>query len=495
MLANVIILIKHYYRKCYRSFNHNKNRLYKIKRPQNIIFSFIIIFTFIITPIAYANNRNEKNKTNKIYDTIIIGAGIAGVTAAHQLQQQGYNTLILEARNRIGGRIWSYKDNEHVIDLGASWIEGIQNNPIYKIAEKFNIKTISTDFDHLVIYDSQGKKLSAKQLQYLEQLISKFENALKNREDYYDADTSIKTAFDDFAKEYRLTEAQKELLHFELITMIELDYAADLKHLSLYYFDQDSAFSGDSVIFPHGYVQVLNTMTKDLSILFNQKVINVNYQGNPITIKTQDKTYYAKTVVCTVPLGVLQKNIIHFQPALPARKIEAINKLKMGLLDKVYLRFSEPFWDRNTFDILYMAKDSKRWLNFINLYPITKVPALIAFNSGSTAKKLEKLTDRKIMASVMGVLKKIYGENIPMPISYKITRWANDPYSFGSYSYIPVDSNGSYYKQLAKPVANKLFFAGEATNKKYPSTVHGAYLSSLRVVKQVEKAFAGQHDN
>jgi monoamine oxidase len=100
--------------------------------------------------------------------------------------------------------------------------------------------------------------------------------------------------------------------------------------------------------------------------------------------------------------------------------------------------------------------------------------------------EIESQNDEQIVAGAMAVLRRIYGNNIPTPEGWAITRWMSDPFSFGSYSHIPPGASGADYTELSRPVAQRLFFAGEATHRSYPGTVHGAYLSGLRAAKEIE---------
>ncbi len=97
----------------------------------------------------------------------------------------------------------------------------------------------------------------------------------------------------------------------------------------------------------------------------------------------------------------------------------------------------------------------------------------------------EKLSDNSIVGEAMRILKDMFGNNIPNPSAIFRTKWAEDPYSFGSYSYIPVGASGQDYDMMAEPVANKLFFAGEATHRQFPGQTHGAYLSGMREAERI----------
>jgi monoamine oxidase len=114
-----------------------------------------------------------------------------------------------------------------------------------------------------------------------------------------------------------------------------------------------------------------------------------------------------------------------------------------------------------------------------------KLPILLGFNAAERGNAIEAWTDQQIVSSAMQTLRTLYGTAIPDPVDYQITRWASDPFALGSYSYNAVGSTPSMRKELAKPLANTVFFAGEASEANYFSTAHGAYLSGLRAAQEM----------
>jgi monoamine oxidase len=194
-------------------------------------------------------------------------------------------------------------------------------------------------------------------------------------------------------------------------------------------------------------------------------------------------------VVITVPLGVLKNGGIQFTPALPEEKLSAINALEMGTLNKVYLEFDRVFWNERGDDrvnhITYMDQQKGYWADWLNLYPMTNKPILMAFNAATYGVEVESYSDSEIIAQAMAVLRKLYGNEIPTPINQAITRWHRDPFSYGSYSYLTTAGTAETRGHLAADIDDKLFFAGEATHSQYAASVHGAYLSGQREAKKI----------
>jgi monoamine oxidase len=189
--------------------------------------------------------------------------------------------------------------------------------------------------------------------------------------------------------------------------------------------------------------------------------------------------------VVTFPLGVLKNNGVRFDPPLPAKKQNAIDRLEMGVLNKVYLKFPTVFWDEEEEAISYVGERVGEWCDWLNLAPYINEPVLMAFHGGAKGFTIEEFSDAEIIAGAMKTLRVIYGDAIPEPVGYVITRWGKDPFTFGSYSCIPPFASGADYDALAAPVDDVLYFAGEATNREYPSTVHGAYMSGIAAANEM----------
>jgi len=115
----------------------------------------------------------------------------------------------------------------------------------------------------------------------------------------------------------------------------------------------------------------------------------------------------------------------------------------------------------------------------------------VGFWAGSAARAVEDLAEDRVAARALAVLRRIYGSgNVPEPVGVALTRWGRDPFSYGSYSHVPVGASLADYRRLAEPVAGRLFFAGEATSDVYPATVHGAFLTGVREAERIDRVFS-----
>lgn len=433
-----------------------------------------------------ASDSTEYEIEDKKIKVVVIGAGISGLAAAKMLQEDPrFEVTLLEGRGRIGGRVWTKpRESQSSLDMGASWIHGTRNNPIFDLAEKLSLETVRTDYNNAIVYNGQGQR-DVELLSRLSNFKALFTQELASFIERDNGD-SIQSLVNHVLAEGGQGNASIVDINFLLNTQIEHEFAADVETLSTLALDEGEAFSGQDVIFSDGYGQVVGYLARDLDIKLNQKVLAVDYSDSRVKITTSTSEFFADRVLVTVPLGVLKNEVIEFIPKLPKPKINAINSLGMGTLNKAYLQFPYVFWEQNVHFINYTSNDIKGyWAEWLNLSAYTGEPILLGFNAGEFGSQLEKLSDQEITEQAMGVLRKIYGEDIPTPTDVLITRWGEDSFSFGAYSYLKIGALPTMRETLAQPINGRLFFAGEATSRNYPATVHGAYLSGLREAKRI----------
>lgn len=451
------------------------------KRKFLQFFSSVLMNSIFFNDTPKAANRNQK-------DIIIIGAGISGLAAAKSLKNQGYNVKIIEARNRIGGRLWtSHKWQDMPIDLGASWIHGVNNNPITEIANNLNAKLIITEYDNSINYNWDGKALIKSQDQEIKNLSDEIYSIIENAQNN-DEDVSISKAIENLSKKYHKDSNQHRIINFILNSQIEQEYGGSIDEISTFWYDSDKQFGGDDKLFKDGYNIISDYLANGIEIELENKVKTIDWTDQKIKITSNKKNYFSDKVIMTIPLGVLQKQIIKFTPNLPKEKLAAINNIGMGVLNKCYLRFEKCFWPEDVDWIEYISKNQGEWSEWVSFQNATQMPILLGFNAANYGKKIEKLSDKQIVENAMSVLRRIFGSKIPNPIDYQITRWAMDEYSFGSYSFNKVGYNPKMRDTLASSLNNKLYFAGEACEKEYFGTVHCAFLSGIRAANEVMKA-------
>jgi len=409
---------------------------------------------------------------------VVIGAGIAGLTAARSLQQQGFVTKVIEAQAQIGGRVKTNRSLGIPFDEGASWIHGSERNPIMQLAKEAKADTFFTNDEDIVLFDLTGKTYADQTLLETEAL---FEEALEQVKKSGKLDESFAVVFNRLFPD-RLKD---RLWQYLLSAYLEFDAGGDIKYLSSLYFDEDEKFDGIDLIITNGYDRVTQWLGEGLDIILNNRVLSINYSSETIIVTTNKEKFEANYVVLTVPLGVLKKEQISFIPALPSYKIEAIKSGNMGNVNKFLLVWDDPFWDTNVQYIGYTPEVKGKFNYFLNMNKFTSYNALVTFAFGDYATTTESMTDQEIINQITSHLQSIYSKKIPNPTHMLRTKWGQNSNSFGAYSIPANNTTPQNFDLLAKSVDNKLFFAGEHTNKTYRGTVHGAYLSGMRVAEEI----------
>ena len=409
---------------------------------------------------------------------VIVGAGAAALAAADELQVRGFSDVVLlEARDRVGGRIWTSSLGDGIpVELGATWIHGVQGNPISDIVESNAIATAETDYDNAVLYDHDGRPAEP------------VDPALWGRYmalAYEMPDASLADVFEQFAASHGLSDDDRRLWLYSLASMFSHEFGADISDLSILSYDGPSTLRGGDVVFPRGYSQIVDVLAAGRDIRLDHPVAGIDHSGATVAVTTESgDSFEADRVVVTVPLGVLKANAISFTPELPPAMRDAIAALDMGILNRTCLLFDEPFWDRDTEWIGYAGQRPGQWSETLNLYPYLGRPVLAMFNPGSFGAEIEQHSDAELTSRAVEALKSMFGD-VPEPVDAVSTRWGSDPWTWGSYSYLPAGVEFDTYRDMARPVGDRLFFAGEATHSRFPSTVQGALLSGRRAARQI----------
>ncbi len=409
---------------------------------------------------------------------VIVGAGAAALAAADELQVRGFgNVVLLEARARVGGRIWTSSIGDGIpVELGATWIHGVRGNPVSAIVESNAIATAETDYDNAVLYDHGGRPAEPVDPALWGQYM-----ALA----YEMPEASLADVFEHFAVTHGLSDDDRRLWLYSLSSMFSHEFGADISDLSILSYDGPSTMRGGDVVFPQGYSQIVDVLAEGRDIRLDHPVAGIDHSGPTVVVTTESgDSFEADRVVVTVPLGVLKAEAISFTPALPPAMRDAIAALEMGILNRTALLFDEPFWDRDIEWIGYAGQRPGQWSETLNLYPYLGQPVLAMFNPGSFGAETEAYSDAELTSRAVEALEAMFS-GVPAPVDAVSTRWGSDPWSRGSYSYLPVGVEFDTYRDMARPVGDRLFFAGEATHSRFPSTVHGALLSGRRAARQI----------
>lgn len=425
-----------------------------------------------------ARPRRSPTPPDSIGSVVIVGAGMAGLGAAQTLQQAGVTVTVVEGRDRVGGRIHTSQDLAVPIDLGASWIHGTQGNPLTDLVADYGITTASTDYDAMVLRGSDGEVAAATVAAGYRQY-GELQRAVKAAGADLAQDTSVQWAVDRWWADHDLPPELAGAVRWWLESETTLEFGLDRTDLSLWEWDEDEALPGGDVLFPAGFSQLPLALAADLDIHLGQRVTTIAYGSRGVTLTTATgQTYQADGAVVTVPVGVLQRGDLRFDPPLPEEVQTAIAALRMGVLNKVGLTFPQQFWPDTTI-LGYLDRANTTLAYGVNLAAYHDTPALMLLSGGANARRQEALSDEALGADILAQLRSHYGPGVPEPTGLVRTRWSQDPFAYGSYSNLPVGSTVAARHTLARPIAPNLLLAGEAMAD-YPATVHGAYLSGLQ---------------
>ncbi|KAJ6141213.1 hypothetical protein N7470_010109 [Penicillium chermesinum] len=285
----------------------------------------------------------------------IIGAGLSGLRCADVLVQNGAQVTILEARDRLGGRVHQAELEGRLVDLGPNWIHGARESPIMAIAEK--TQTIARDPDiQPIAFSRDGEPVS----EYNTGLISEavwttidkaFEYSNKNKHTI-PPERSLYDFFKETVKETSLSPEEEQLL-LDACKLWGAYVGEPIERQSLKFFHLEECIDGNNFFVASTYKRILEYVAKaaqsDATIKLNQKVVKIDTSNDQISITTSaGETHTFDEVVVTCPLGWLKNNLSAFTPALPAPLTSAIKSISYGRLEKVFVRFPRAFWQPDT---------------------------------------------------------------------------------------------------------------------------------------------------
>ena len=436
--------------------------------------------TSAATSTSASTSSAAPASTERNADVLVIGAGIAGLRAAEVLVANGRRVIVLEGRDRLGGRIHTDRSWGVPVELGASWIHGVQNNPIAALAAAEGIKTLAVDYESFV-YGADGQRRAAGTLDGIEAQVAELLKV--GQEDSPDSDEPLRAALDRAIAADDLDATERLDIEMGITESIEHEYATDAVNLSATNFDDGADEEGGDALLPEGYDKVVAAVARTVDVRFSHVVASIDTSGDGAVVATSQGKFFANAVIVTVPLGVLKAGSIQFLPPLPESKSTAIARLGMGALSKTCLRFESAFWPAGAELIDIVPTESRRgqWVESLNLLGLVDVPALMMFNAGTFARTVETMTDAEVTASATAALRPAFPA-VSTPTGLLRSAWSVDPFSLGSYSFIGVGASLADRDALAAPEGRR-FFAGEACSHDHAGTVHGAYTSGEAAAK------------
>lgn len=425
------------------------------------------------------------------FDTIVIGAGMAGVTCARMLADAGRRVVVLEARDRLGGRMHTDRSAGFPVDLGASWIHGIRDSPLWELVRDLGIPTAEFTVGSFQVggrpiedFDGEGRPMDAAatarwiaDVDRVDGLVLEAVAASSPGETYLDV-TERALDRSGFAPE-RIDEIREFFRH-----RVEEQCGAWIGDLDAHGLDED-AIEGDEVIFPRGYDELPHRIAAGLDIRLEHVVTEVVRASGGVVVRTGQGDFAAADVLVTVPLGVLKAADIAFEPPLPEDVAGPISRLGMGVFNKVFLQFPERFWNDDSYALRALGEPGEHWHSWYDVSVVSGRPTLLTFAAGPFGRLMQTRPDEEVVSSAVSALRALYGDAVADPVAHWVTHWGDDPFSRGSYSHLPVGSSHHDHDALAGPVDGILHFAGEATWGAEPATVGAAYASGHRAAERI----------
>ena len=327
---------------------------------------------------------------------IVIGAGAAGLACARELVDAGFDVEVLEARDRVGGRVWTEELNGAPAEMGASWISGVGNNVLTPFAREAGVKLMHFDYDLGFVVPGQARQGRAGDRQMWSRL---------NSYDWRMGAPAVTPVSD------LMPRRRSPGLQWALAYNIAQEFGVDAEGLSVLGTGEGAWEKGGDALIRGSYQDLVTGITGELPVRLEAVVEAVAYGPSGVEIGLRGGgSVESDFAVVTLPIGVLKAGSVDFNPPLPARKQAAINALGAGLLDKLWLSFDEVFWDGEA-EMIHWIDPARpgRWAEWVNGYKLTGKPLLLGFNGGGIAREMSGLGDEEVVDSGMRALDSMFG--------------------------------------------------------------------------------------
>ena len=416
---------------------------------------------------------------------IIVGAGMAGISAANRLRMQGWQVVLLEASNRVGGRIRTDREWGFPIELGANWIHNAfhRGNPLKEKADQLGIQYQKTNYNSARLYRQNGSSVSdiGLALRY-----TKLEKHLIRYAQTHSEYNSVEDVIHDAFKEKSLSQKDRLILDSVISEGFRTALGEDLdKADGPYYvkFKTDSPNEKDYLVL-NGFDHLPKQESQKLPIRLNCRVSEIDDTGKKVTVQTDQGPYEGDYVIVTTSLGVLKSGAIRFTKRLSDAKEEAITSLGMANFNKVFFRFANRFWSDNKHYHIFQTEMQSEFGIFLNYHRYSGHPIWVAETSGESSRQLLSDTESKIREKWLNVFHRAFPNKEVDIEEIKCTHWEGDQYAKGAFCYVPVGASEKSFEAMSLP-EGRVRFAGEATIAKHHGYVHGAMLSGIREADRI----------
>ena len=435
---------------------------------------------------------------------VVVGAGMAGLVAARLLQDSGFIVTVLEARPRFGGRVWTDDRLGAPLDLGGSWVHGVEGNPLTLWCDRLGIELVESEGERLLIdkrataptREGQRRRAVMGRLAFKAAIEWASWKSKAMARVNGPRSISVKQAAEPLLRARWLPEVDRLVV----ATFIEMsegvqsapwDKVAAEEWFPTEGLDRNAQPRG-------GFRPLIADAAQGLTLRHGAAVERVLWTGAGVAAILQGgERIEADRAVIAVPAGLLRAGLPVVDPAPPPAQRAALDRLGYGggILAKLYLRFPHRFWPEQPkwFGRLPDAPDRRGTFNtWVSHQEETGLPILLSFGNGQTAIHLDRdASDDEVKAVAMRSLRAMFGDDIPEPEGMAFPRWLSDPWSRGGYSYPGVGSDSDDGTTYARPLGGRVFFAGEATEPVEYGTVHAALWSGEQTAEAIFRAATG----
>ena len=426
------------------------------------------------------------------YSTVaVIGAGASGIAASEKLIAAGFKVVLIEARDRMGGRASTRLVGSMPFDAGAGWLSDSRVNYLRMTAESSGMKLYPTDFNRaLVQYKSVNVPVDLTEfmkavqrrlaLPYIKLHIREFFGSHKTL-------PSMASILEPFLEKYGAQAAYA----LELAIVNEAT-SLDKTSISTLLRGYDSTgdagqnpLPSDDVMIVDGMQAFVNSLAKNVQPSLGEAVEAVIRTESGVSIQTTHRHIEADAVIVSVPLGVLKAGSIHFDPGLPVEHRAAIDRLGFGTEKKTCLVYPDTNWAKEHH--IVGLHDSRYFNWIVNVAAIAGHPMIIGMSAGDKQIAADSLSIDELATALHANVRATLGPNVSDPIDYSTTDWGNDPYALGAYSHSSLDSLGNEAEILQRPIAGRILLAGEALSDR-SGYVDGAWKDGQRAATAIIEA-------
>jgi len=448
----------------------------------------------IALPFDDGSDRIPGDIARPVEQVVVVGAGIAGLAAANALAHAGVPAVVLEGRDRIGGRLHTADVGGSPVDLGGSWIHSPIGNPLTAWAEQLGVERRPADITTgMVGVDPASGPLPADLFERLmERAFDGFDAGVGTMLASLGPSASMGAVVDRFiAGQLGLSPADASRLRTIILDLVESDASGAAAEVAVDGYPASGLFYEGSDLgdFPlGGYQRLVEPLARGLDIRTGAAVTAVTVGPDGVSVAVAGgATHGGSHVLVTVPLGVLKAGTIRFDPPLSASRIAAIARLGFGRFDKLAVAFEREAWARAALpNILPLRADGQPEITVItNLDPIVSEPVALAFAYGSRAGVLSDVSEDAAAERLLGLLRAVANGPVPEPLAVARSCWAADPFSLGAYAFVRVGSTADDLETLGQPVDGRLLFAGEATGHARVGFADGAFTTGIREAKRL----------